>query len=215
MLQIVPAVLQYEMSDFKRELLKLSLSSVLHVDIVKNFTNSKDSIEIATVLKMDEIKLFNEICFHLMSNTFPAEEIEMIKNFTKQNPTRYFSVAISQDLLTVETLLLPENLRVVPVIENDNLFQIEFYDQFFELIIMTVEPGTQGRKFLKKRLNLVEELRSLGFNGEIALDGGINEKTITQILKVKINKLIVGSYFSKSEDFKSAFNSLADLVVDN
>ncbi len=83
------------------------------------------------------------------------------------------------------------------------------------LLILTVNPGFQGGKFLPEMLKKVEEVRALGFSGEIYLDGGINEKTINHILPLKnlINFLCIGSYLTKQnpKNLKTIIGKLENL----
>jgi pentose-5-phosphate-3-epimerase len=62
--------------------------------------------------------------------------------------------------------------------------------------IMSVNPGFQGTPFLPETLNKINELRKLGFKGTISLDGAINDKTLSIILKNKYlpDILFPGSY---------------------
>ncbi|MCA9383022.1 hypothetical protein KC909_01530 [Candidatus Dojkabacteria bacterium] len=65
--------------------------------------------------------------------------------------------------------------------------------------IMTIEPGRQGNKFDKKQLEVVHQVRGMGFEGLVGIDGGVNMDTIKQIEDYPIDIVSVGSAISKAE----------------
>lgn len=70
---------------------------------------------------------------------------------------------------------------------------------YFESIqIMTVQPGRQGNEFLPQMLKKISQLRDLGYNGRIILDGGISDMTLPTVLTHTHwpDAICPGSYFS-------------------
>jgi len=70
---------------------------------------------------------------------------------------------------------------------------------YFESIqIMTVQPGRQGGEFLPQMLKKISQLRDLGYNGRIILDGGISDLTLPTVLTHTHwpDAICPGSYFS-------------------
>jgi pentose-5-phosphate-3-epimerase len=67
---------------------------------------------------------------------------------------------------------------------------------------MSVNPGRQGQPFLLETLKKIEQLRLLGYRNKIFLDGGINEKTIPEILAQKFlpDVLCPGSFLTKADE---------------
>lgn len=64
------------------------------------------------------------------------------------------------------------------------------------ILIMSVEPGFSGQTFIKsserKIMQTRELLRNRGINLTIGVDGGINLKTIGQVVRAGANELICG-----------------------
>jgi len=87
-----------------------------------------------------------------------------------------------------------------------------YLDQIDQVLIMTVDPGFYGSKFLPGTLNKVKELRELKPNLEIEVDGGINADTIKQAYQAGANLFVSGSYLQKSEDVKAAIKNLMELL---
>ncbi len=88
-----------------------------------------------------------------------------------------------------------------------------FLDQIDEVLIMTVNPGYYGSKFLPETLEKVKELRQLKPDMEIEVDGGIGLETIEQAYKTGANLFISGSYLQKSDDVTAAIAALEDKFI--
>lgn len=79
------------------------------------------------------------------------------------------------------------------------------------VLIMTVEPGFAGQKFMESVLPKIKELRELAPNIDIEVDGGINAKTAKLVVKAGANILVSGSYIFGAKDRKKAVENLKDL----
>ena len=81
-----------------------------------------------------------------------------------------------------------------------------------KVLVMSVEPGKGGQKFLPETINRIQELNKFiyenGFEVDIEVDGGINNETAKQVIEAGANILVVGNYIAKSKDFKQAIDSL-------
>lgn len=64
-------------------------------------------------------------------------------------------------------------------------------------LIMTVNPGFGGQKFIRSMLEKIELLRHTveenGFEVDIEVDGGINAETAKQVIEAGANVLVAGS----------------------
>lgn len=84
----------------------------------------------------------------------------------------------------------------------DDLDLIEY------VLVMTVEPGFGGQSFMGDMVPKIRELRELGFEGDIGVDGGINAETAKVCIDAGANVMGAGSYIFKAEDRKAACESL-------
>lgn len=78
------------------------------------------------------------------------------------------------------------------------------------VLIMSVNPGFAGQKFMPEVLDKVREL-SAGFKGDIAIDGGINAQTAPEAVKAGAHVLITASYLYGAADLKVPVNFLKSL----
>lgn len=82
-----------------------------------------------------------------------------------------------------------------------------------QVLIMTVEPGFGGQKFMEDMMPKIGELKKLGFKGDIAIDGGINDKTATICVEAGANILIAGNYIFGAGDDKEKIEAAKSLKV--
>ena len=68
------------------------------------------------------------------------------------------------------------------------------------ILVMSVNPGFSGQKFIPSALDKIAWLRAQGFKKDIAVDGGVNAATAPAIVKAGANVLVTASYFFSSPD---------------
>jgi ribulose-phosphate 3-epimerase len=77
----------------------------------------------------------------------------------------------------------------------------EYIDQVDLILIMSVEPGFGGQKFMPEVLDKTKKIKELidkkNLNTEIEIDGGINFENCTQAKKAGANVLVSGSTIFK------------------
>lgn len=90
-----------------------------------------------------------------------------------------------------------------------------YLDQLDLVLIMSVEPGFGGQKFmtsaLEKVSRLAEERKQRGLRFLIELDGGINAETGMQSMKAGADVLVAGSTVFGVEDITEACRELCVL----
>ena len=84
------------------------------------------------------------------------------------------------------------------------------------VLIMTVNPGFGGQKFIMESYNKITELREIiergGYNVLIEVDGGIDTGNAAKLVKSGVNVLVAGnSVFSSADPINTILN-LKDLT---
>lgn len=87
-----------------------------------------------------------------------------------------------------------------------------YLDGIDQLLIMTVNPGFYGSKFLPETLSKISGARKLKPNLDIEVDGGVTPDTIKLINDAGANMFVSGSYILKSDGVKEAIDSLKKLI---
>lgn len=89
-----------------------------------------------------------------------------------------------------------------------------FIDKVGMILVMTVEPGFGGQKFMGDMLPKIELLRSecerRGRNIHIQVDGGINAVTAAEVKKAGADVLVAGSAVFNAADCAAAIKELRE-----
>ncbi|NLD52034.1 MAG: ribulose-phosphate 3-epimerase [Clostridiales bacterium] len=67
-------------------------------------------------------------------------------------------------------------------------------------LIMSVEPGFGGQKMIPEVLNKAQDLRKLGFKGNISVDGGINAQNAAMAIEKGFDWLVMGTAVFGADD---------------
>lgn len=83
------------------------------------------------------------------------------------------------------------------------------------VLLMSVEPGFGGQKFIPHTPEKVRQLRKLisesGSRALIEIDGGVNAKTAPNLAEAGADILVAGSYVFGSDNPQQAISSLKAL----
>ena len=83
------------------------------------------------------------------------------------------------------------------------------------VLLMSVNPGFGGQKFIPNTLKKVKELRALidetGSRAVIEVDGGVNDVTGRQLAEAGADVLVAGNYVFKASDPLAAIETLVNL----
>lgn len=116
----------------------------------------------------------------------------------------YIYQAIGDDLID-ELIDLGVALALL---DTDKLYDLEYYERFPEVQVMSVEAETQGAKISLESLAKVTELREMGYSGLISIDGGVHLETAELVKSHPIDRVSVGSYFQQSDNVKDAYREI-------
>ena len=80
------------------------------------------------------------------------------------------------------------------------------------ILIMTVEPGFGGQKFMASELPKIEELRKRYPDLNIEIDGGVSTANIEQIADAGANIIVAGTAVYSAKDPAEVIKMLRDSV---
>jgi ribulose-phosphate 3-epimerase len=92
--------------------------------------------------------------------------------------------------------------------ETDCRVIAPFLNKIDLVLFMAVQPGWGGQVFDPEVLDKIKALREIWPDGNIGVDGGVNDKNAKQIFSAGANILCVGNYIFKSENIKQAIEGL-------
>lgn len=91
----------------------------------------------------------------------------------------------------------------------------ELLDEIDLLLIMSVNPGFGGQKFISHSLVKINDakkmINSRGSNAKIQVDGGISASNICEVLKAGADAVVCGSAIFKSQDPASMIKELKSI----
>ena len=81
------------------------------------------------------------------------------------------------------------------------------------ILIMSVEPGFGGQKFIESTLNKMRNIVKMKKNRDILIgvDGGVNIETIDAVYETGIDVVVVGSGLYKAKNIKERYNQLLNV----
>ena len=198
--------------------------------LAANFSILKDEVKKISISGADSIHL-DIMDGHFVPNlTFGADIVKTIKeesliplktHLMIQNPEKYIDAYIEAGSDTIifhqETVTHIDRLiyyikskgvkvgvSIIPSTHESTLKYI--YEKLDEILIMTVNPGFGGQKFLSSQLEKINNINIMTNNTpniDIGVDGGINPNTLKECCKNGANLAIAGNYIFKSNDYKN------------
>ena len=209
MTTISPSILASDFLNLEKEFNRLNECSEIwvHLDImdghfVPNLTFGHEFIE-----KMSEIST-NPIDAHFMV-TNPEFYVETLKNLNIHHFT--FHLEATDDALAL-VKKAKEHFKSVGVSIKPKTPVSELSDELLDavdlVLVMSVEPGFGGQKFMRESISKVKELKQRNKNILIQVDGGINNENAPELINEGANNLVAGSYLFKQRNLKEAVESL-------
>ncbi len=212
MIKISPSILSADFSKLGEEIKNIDQAGaeMVHIDVMDGHfvPNLTIGAPVIAALRKITTKIFD---VHLMV----------------ENPQDYvvsFAKA-GTDIFTFHIETAPHVHRIIQNIKENNmkvgialnpgtpLTTInEILDDIDMVLLMTVNPGFGGQKFipsvLKKIKELKEMIRARNLNIDIQVDGGINKVTAPQVVAAGANILVAGSAIYGSNNIAKSIEDL-------
>ena len=163
-------------------------------------------------------KLFTKINFtkdvHLMVN----DPMSFVKKFAKIGAdylTFHYEACKDDDEVNaiideIHKNKMKAGLSIKPATPVEKVFP--FLEKLDLVLVMSVEPGLGGQKFLPESLDkinaLISEIVEVKSRALISVDGGINDVTGKDCLNIGADVLVAGNFLFNSSNFKERYDSL-------
>lgn len=148
---------------------------------------------------------------HLMVET-PDTYLERLAELNVSQVSVHWETCphLHRTLQTIRTLGMRAGVAFNPHTPLEGLEHV--HDLVDNIIIMTVNPGFGGQKFLTSALPKIRQARQLvnGWGSEVTVcvDGGVNAQTGRQCVEAGADLLVAGSYLFGASDMKQALAAL-------
>ena len=182
----------------------------LHLDVMdgKFVPNSTFNHELIKTINKDYI--FDT---HLMIE----QPIKYIKDYAEAGSDYItFHVEAAEDSMACINLIKSLGVKAgISIKPNTPVSEIHKYLPYLDMVlVMSVEPGFGGQKFMESSINKVKELKELkeqhGYNYLINIDCGIKDATLP-LVKDYLDLAVSGSYIANAEDPLRNLNILKNM----
>ena len=205
-IKLAPSILSADFSEINDEIKQVEkYSDLIHVDIMDGVFVPPTTVDRYFVSK---IKTKVPLDVHLMVHE-PSDSY--IKGFIDAGAS---SITIHEEACKnpehqinfIKRNRIKAGISIKPKTPLENIKK--YLDMVDMVLIMTVEPGWGGQKFIAATMTKVRELRKLRPKLDIEVDGGINSITVRIAYDEGANVFVAGNAIFGQKDRVKAVNDL-------
>ena len=214
---VSPSILAADFNNLDQEMNKInnSICEFVHLDVMDGVfvTNTTFDDKLVKELRNKTNKVFD---VHLM---IEKPELVLDKYYDAGADYVTFHLEACSDALNVIKEYKQKNKKIgLSIKPNTNVKALDEYLQYLDLIlVMSVEPGFGGQKFMDSSLDKIKYLKEQkeqnGYKYIIEVDGGINQSTAALVEKAGCEAVVAGTYLFKSDNFSDAVKGLKNICV--
>ncbi len=213
---IAPSMLKCDFSNLHREveLLEKANAEVLHLDVMDGHFVPNLSYG---PMVIEKLRSTTDLIFdaHLMISD-PDRYLDEYINAGCDCITVHFESEIEPEK-TLQNIITADLVAGLAINPDTPVQKIEKFLPYCDLIlVMSVNPGFGGQKFMPVALNKLEEIKKLtNDNVILSVDGGIGVETISRTSSAGANLFVAGSSIFDMECYTEAIKKLRSIAMES
>lgn len=214
MIKVSPSVLTADFLTLENDLKKFEAAGVdmLHLDVMDGIFVPNISFGNPVIKSIKEHTNI-PLDVHLMIDR-PHRYIEEFAKYADYLGFHYEAGSDNAETLKrIRELGCKSCITIKPCTPAESVF--ELLDLCDMVLVMSVEPGFGGQKFMPSALEKLSKLRDecnrRGLNIELEVDGGINKETAPLAAKAGATVLVAGSYIFSAVDMSATVKEIKSL----
>ena len=212
--EISVSILDCDFSNIEKEINKInnSDSDYIHVDIMDGKFVPNIAFDDKTIEKVN-LNSKKKLDYHLMVKNPKDYILKCVKNNADIISVHYEeNDNVYNDLISIKKLGCKAGLAINPSTKINQVSNL--FEHIDILLLMSVQPGKGGQKFLDTTFKKVEESKKIidemNYEIDIEIDGGIDNKVSKKLFNLGSKILVSGSYIIKNQNIASAISNLRD-----
>ncbi len=212
MVKIAPSLLSADFTNLEKEIKKVqdAGADILHLDIMDGHFVPNLTFGLPIIKQIKAISKI-PVDVHLMV-TNPKKYLETLGDWGIEYVSFHQETVfhLHRQVSVLKAKGVKAGIALNPATSIETIFPV--LSQLDFVLIMSVNPGFGGQKFLPLVYDKIKKLRKFADeknpNLEIEVDGGINDKNAPKLVKAGVDILVAGSYIFEKEDYKKQIQSL-------
>lgn len=217
MIKIAPSILSADFANLERDIQRISTADYVHVDVMDGMFVPNITIGIPVVKSIRPTTAL-PLDVHLMI-VEPGRYVEQFCDAGADLVTVHVESDTEEKLHDAIARIHAKGKRAGVVLKPKTPAEtvLPFLNEVELVLVMTVEPGFGGQKFLANQMAKVRRLRDeitrRGLKTNIQVDGGVSPTTAPIVAEAGANILVAGSAVYGADDPAAAINQIRDAAA--